>query len=89
MKTAISLPDKLFKEAEREAKRRGVTRSKLVQVALEKLIKYQSDETITKRLNESIAKYGDPADDECMWIEHSQMAALGTEKQKVTKARKR
>ena len=89
MKTAISLPDKLFNDAEREAKRRGVTRSKLVQTALEKLIKHQSDDTITKRLNESIAKYGDPSDDEFVWIEHSQTAALGPEKKKTGKAQKR
>ncbi len=89
MKTAISLPDKLFKEAEREAKRRGVTRSKLYQTALERLIKHRDDDAITKRINEAIAKYGDPADDEADWIESSQAAAFGFNKTKPNGGRKR
>ena len=35
MKTAVSLPDPLFKEAEAAAKDLGLSRSKLIQTALE------------------------------------------------------
>ena len=63
MKTAVSIPDDLFKAAEREAKRQGVSRSRLVQSALTEYLKRQREEDITARLNASIAKYGDPYDD--------------------------
>lgn len=38
MKTAISVPDKVFREAERVAKRLGVSRSELYTRALRKLM---------------------------------------------------
>ncbi len=62
MKTAISLPDKLFHEAEKEAKRRGVTRSKLVQTALEDLMRARDSSAITEALNRSFAASPDQAD---------------------------
>jgi hypothetical protein len=68
MKTAISLPDKLFKEAEREAKRRGVTRSKLVQTALEALLQAERDQVITDAINKSIEKHGDPSEGLEPWL---------------------
>ena len=62
MKTAVSIPDKLFAAAEREAKRRGVSRSKLVQTALEQLLKAKRDAGITARINRSLAEHPEPAD---------------------------
>ena len=62
MKTAISLPDKLFAAAEREAKRRGMSRSKLVQTALEALLKVDRDAEITERINRSLAEHPEPDD---------------------------
>lgn len=62
MKTAISLPDKLFKEAEREAKRRGVTRSKFYQEALEKLITDLRDDEISSALTRSYTASPEPVD---------------------------
>lgn len=62
MKTAISLPDKLFEAAEREAKRRGVSRSKLVQSALEELLKARKSAAVTEALNASFAASPDPHD---------------------------
>ena len=62
MKTAISIPDKLFKEAEREAKRRGVSRSKLYQTALEGILRKRRDEAVTDALNRSFAAAPDQDD---------------------------
>jgi metal-responsive CopG/Arc/MetJ family transcriptional regulator len=45
MKTAISLPDPLFEEADRVARKRGISRSELYALALdEHLAKTRSDE---------------------------------------------
>ena len=62
MKTAISLPDKLFAAAEREAKRRGVSRSKLYQQALEKLIANARDEAVSDALTRSYVASPEPDD---------------------------
>ena len=53
MKTAISLPDKLFAAAEREAKRRGISRSKFYQEALEWLIANRRDDEVSAALTRS------------------------------------
>lgn len=57
MKTALSLPDDLFARADREAARRGLSRSALYAEALRQFLK-PSDEPdpITTRLDEM---YGD------------------------------
>ena len=62
MKTAISIPDKLFKEAEREAKRRGVSRSKLYQTALEAILRKRRDEAVSEALTRSYAASPEPDD---------------------------
>ena len=62
MKTAISIPDKLFAEAELEAKRRGISRSKLYQTALERLIRRQRDEAVTEALTRSYTASPEPED---------------------------
>lgn len=51
MKTAISLPDKLFKLAEETAKKYGISRSHLFSVALEEYIKAHNPQDITDVLN--------------------------------------
>jgi antitoxin MazE6 len=62
MKTAISLPDPLFKEAEAAAKDLGLSRSKLIQTALEEFLKRRQDERVTAALNRSLAKHPDEID---------------------------
>lgn len=47
MKTAISLPDSLFEEAERLATRRGLSRSQLYQEALIEYVQRHDPETVT------------------------------------------
>lgn len=52
MKTAISIPDRVFRSAEQLAARLGVSRSVLYSKALAELVeKYRAD-LITSRLNE-------------------------------------
>jgi metal-responsive CopG/Arc/MetJ family transcriptional regulator len=52
MKTAISLPDKLYNEAEKTAKTMGIPRSQLFAIALEEYLNKVSKNGITSKLNE-------------------------------------
>ncbi len=52
MKTAISVPDNIFRDAERYAKSHGVSRSKLYSKALAQFLEEKSGEEITKKLDE-------------------------------------
>ncbi len=52
MKTAISLPDELFNDAERMAQTLGMSRSELFRTALEEYMQRHGSERITERLNE-------------------------------------
>ena len=52
MKTAISLPDKVFLAAEQTAHYMGIKRSQLFVLALEEYINRHNGELITKKLNE-------------------------------------
>lgn len=51
MKTAISLPDALYTDAEKIAQSMGIPRSQLYVKALEEFIIHHKRETITERLN--------------------------------------
>jgi len=53
MKTAISLPDELFMEAEKTANSLGIPRSRLFARALEEFIDHHRQTGITERLNET------------------------------------
>jgi len=62
MKTAISLPDDIFQAADREAQRRGTSRSQLVAEALtEYLLRHAPDE-VTEALNKALADLDDGKD---------------------------
>jgi len=52
MKTAISIPDRVFRSAEQLASRLGVSRSQLYSKALAALVDKHRDDLITSRLNE-------------------------------------
>ena len=55
MKTAISIPDQLFKSAEDFARRCKITRSALFSAAVEEYIQHHRRENVTKHLNEVYA----------------------------------
>ena len=56
MKTAISLPDPLFEEAEAAAKALGISRSKLIRTALEEFLRQRRASETTQRLNKSYSE---------------------------------
>jgi metal-responsive CopG/Arc/MetJ family transcriptional regulator len=55
MKAAVSIPDPVFKAADKLARRMGVTRSRLYSVALQRFVQDHDEEAITARLNEVYA----------------------------------
>lgn len=56
MKTAISIPDSLFTEAEKLAKRLGMNRSQLYSRAVKNFIENNRSRNITKLLNDVYKK---------------------------------
>ena len=57
MKFAVSIPDALFTDAEAAAKALGITRSKLIQTALEAFLRRRREEKVTAALNRSFARH--------------------------------
>ena len=57
MKTAISLPDKLFQEADEFANRAGLSRSELYATAVAEYLARRNDAVVTARLD---AVYASP-----------------------------
>ena len=56
MKTAISISDEIFTEADITAKQLGISRSKLYAQAISEFIKTHKPEAITAKLNEIYTK---------------------------------
>ena len=52
MKTAVSLPDDLFRKAEIAAKKLQVSRSKLYATAIAEFLERRRSERVTEKLNE-------------------------------------
>jgi metal-responsive CopG/Arc/MetJ family transcriptional regulator len=64
MKTAVSLPDDIFRQAEAMAKKRRISRSKLYATAISEYLHRHDAKSITARLNEFYDKHDsrlDPA----------------------------
>ena len=71
MKTAVSIPDPLFKEAEAAARKMGISRSKLVQTALEEFLAQRRDLAITEAINKAVERHGGLDREDELWLEHS------------------
>ncbi len=56
MKAAVSIPDPVFKAADKLARRMGVSRSRLYSVALQRFVQEHDDDAITAKLNEVYAQ---------------------------------
>jgi predicted transcriptional regulator len=56
MKTAVSIPDGVFKKAEQLARKRKMSRSELYATALEQFLARDQENEITRKLNEVYAK---------------------------------
>jgi metal-responsive CopG/Arc/MetJ family transcriptional regulator len=78
MKTAVSIPDGLFRAAESLAKRMGLSRSELYQRALATYLKRDDDQLVTRALNEV---YGSDAEASQLdpLLERLQLATLRSE----------
>ena len=61
MKTAVSIPDRVFESAEKLAARLGVSRSQLYAKALAILVEKHREDLITSRLNEIYGPDGEDA----------------------------
>ena len=55
MKTAVSIPDAVFRSADRLARKLKMSRSRLYAVAVESFVQRHDDEAITAKLNEVYA----------------------------------
>lgn len=73
MKTAISLPDRLYQEAERTAQDMGIPRSQLFAKALEEFIENHNHEKITEQLNNV---YGENENSDFIAISNSSLESL-------------
>ena len=61
MKTAISVDDQLLTEADRTARKLGLSRSRLFSLALEAYLRHRDQEEIMEKLNRAYATKPDPA----------------------------
>jgi hypothetical protein len=66
VKTAISLDESLFREAERWAGKLGVSRSQLYAKALEEYVRGRENEELLRRLDEAHADGLDDEDEEAL-----------------------
>ncbi len=62
MKTAISLPDTVFRAAERQARRTRKSRSQLYADALTEYLSRHAPDEVTEAMNRVVDQLGDPAD---------------------------
>lgn len=70
MKTAVSIPDPIFRAAEREAKRQRIPRSRFYARALEAYLRSRHDQRITAAVDRALAGQetaADPALAEMQW----------------------
>jgi len=77
MKIAVSIPDPLFRDAERVSRRLRIPRSQLYSRALEAYVGQHSGAEVTARMNAALAKVG--ASTEPGW-EHPGLEVLRREK---------
>lgn len=62
MKTAVSVPDEVFEQAERAAKQLKLSRSELYSRALSEYLARHTDSAVTAAINAAIAEAGQPRD---------------------------
>jgi len=63
MKTALSIPEDVFEQGERLARRLHVTRSRLYARALADFVVQHEDDTITSAMNEVLREVGVESDE--------------------------
>ncbi len=76
MKTAISVPDDLFRKAEATARRLRVSRSELYAKAIAEYLKEQDRSAITERLNDVYSRHTAKVDS---GLHRAQLTSLGND----------
>lgn len=66
VKTAVSMDERLFQEAEEWAEKLGVSRSQLFARAVEEYVRRQENEDLVRKLNEAHADGPDEEDEEAL-----------------------
>jgi metal-responsive CopG/Arc/MetJ family transcriptional regulator len=66
MKTAVSVPDRVFAEAERLAKRLKKSRSQVYAEALAEYVARHDEDEVTERVNRALEAVGEPHRDPAM-----------------------
>ena len=74
MKTAVSVPDDLFRQADAVARRLRVSRSQLYATAISEFLKQQPGNTITERLNDVYSRHPAKVDS---GLHNAQLKSLG------------
>ena len=74
MKTAVSVPDDLFRQAEATARRLRVSRSELYAKAIAEFLERQRGNTITERLNDVYSRHPAKVDSA---LHRAQLKSLG------------
>jgi metal-responsive CopG/Arc/MetJ family transcriptional regulator len=77
MKTAISVPDDLFRLAEAAARRLRISRSELYSKALASFLKQQDRSAITERLNDVYSRHTAKVDS---GLQRAQLRSLARER---------
>ena len=62
MKIAVSVPDDVFEEAERLARRMKRSRSEVYSLALAEYVARHAPDRVTEAMNRVVAEIGEPAD---------------------------
>ena len=62
MKTAVSLPDEVFREAERQARRTKKSRSQLYAEALSEYLARHAPDEVTEAMNRIVDQLSEPTD---------------------------
>jgi metal-responsive CopG/Arc/MetJ family transcriptional regulator len=62
MKTAISIPDEVFADAERLAKRLKSSRSELYSRAISEFVARHAPDQVTEAMDEALARIAEPTD---------------------------
>jgi metal-responsive CopG/Arc/MetJ family transcriptional regulator len=73
MKTAISIPDEIFEDAERLAKRLKQSRSEVYSRALAEYVARHAPDQVTESMNRALEEISEPAD---RWVSTAARRAL-------------
>ncbi|MCJ8332036.1 MAG: ChpI protein [Lentisphaeria bacterium] len=73
MKTAISIPDTLFAEAEEFANNKGISRSQLYQMAMSEFLRRHEESQVTQQLNNLYAETDSTLDESLYLLQESSL----------------